>query len=65
MLLICISLMVNDVEHFIMCLFAIFISLLMSVDVLCAFSTWILWCFTVSFESFCMYSLYINPLLDM
>ena len=24
----------------------------MSVDVLCAFSTWILWCFTVSFESF-------------
>ena len=37
----------------------------MSVDVLCAFSTWILWCFTVSFESFYAFEQFYEDLQDL
>ena len=45
--LICISLVVSDVEHFFMCLWALFLYVLLgevSVHVLCPFFNWIVCC---------------------
>ena len=62
--LICISLIISDVEHLFMYLLAIFISFFeeMSIKVFCPFFNWVI-CFFIFLECMnCLYILEIKPL---
>lgn len=50
--------MIKDFEHPVLCLYAIFISSLMSVNVFCLFFNWVVVFLTVEFSELFIYSRY-------